>query len=245
VRSEVRARRARPAWYAATPGPVGDWMTVLHPPYTAWHLGYVLVGAGLAPHVDGARLAGTLVAFGLAVGVAAHALDELRGRPLGTAIPSGALAGAAVIALALAAGLGVMGIGRVGWGLVPFVVVGVGLVLAYNLELGRFHHDVVFAAAWGAFPVLTAYFAQTGTVRPAAVLGAAFAFGLSHAQRVLSTEARRLRRHTESVTGSVIDHDGSSSVITVDGLLRPYERALVALSWSTVVLGVALVASRA
>ena len=155
--------RPRPAWYAGTPGRAGDWITVLHPPYTAWHLGYVLVGAGLATHVDATTLAGTLLAFGLAVGVGAHAFDELRGRPLGTAIPSRALVGTGAVALAAAAAIGMVGIHRIGWGLLPFIVVGVALVIAYNLELGPFHGDAVFAIGWGAFPVLTAYFAQTGT----------------------------------------------------------------------------------
>src|ERR1700722_14055358 len=90
-----RAAVARPAWYAAAPGRAGDWVTVLHLPYTAWHLSFVLVGAGLATHVNVETLVGTLLAFGLAVGVAAHALDELHGRPLGTAIPAGALVAAA------------------------------------------------------------------------------------------------------------------------------------------------------
>src|SRR4051794_36256886 len=104
---------AKPAWYAASaPGWWRDWWSVLHPPYTAWHLSYVLVGAGLAPSLDGERLAGTLLAFALAVGVAAHALDELRGRPLGTSIPAAVLVAAAVVALAAAAAIGVVGVGR-------------------------------------------------------------------------------------------------------------------------------------
>ncbi len=233
----------RPAWYAASPGRWRDWVTVLHPPYTAWHLSYVLIGAGLAPHVDAVRLTGTLVAFGLAVGVAAHAFDELQGRPLGTAIPSPVLVVAAAGSLAAAAAVGVAGGGRVGWGLVPFIAVGVVLVLAYNLEWwsGRLHNDAAFAAAWGAFPVLTAYYAQAGTVRAGAVLAAAFAYGLSHAQRVLSTEARHLRRRVVSVTVARVGADGSVEAVTREGLLRPFERGLMALSWATCALGVALV----
>jgi len=74
---------------------VRDWVTLLHPPYTAWHLSYVAIGAALAPHFVAWRLGGTLVAFFLAVGVGAHALDELAGRPLQTGIPAVALAIAA------------------------------------------------------------------------------------------------------------------------------------------------------
>ena len=43
---------ARPAFYARGGGPVGDWITLLHPPYTAWHLGYVGIGAALVPRLD-------------------------------------------------------------------------------------------------------------------------------------------------------------------------------------------------
>ena len=71
----------RPAFYAAGAGGWRDWWTILHPPYTAWHLSYVVIGASLAPHVDAGRLLATLLAFFLAVGIAAHLLDELHGRP--------------------------------------------------------------------------------------------------------------------------------------------------------------------
>lgn len=233
----------RPAWYAAR----RDWITILHPPYTAWHLGYVLLGAGLARRIDWTALSGTLVAFALAVGIAAHALDELRGRPLRTAVPSRVLGVAAAAALTGSAAIGAVGIARVGWGLLGFIAIGVVLVIGYNLEIagGRLHNDVTFAAAWGAFPVLTAYYAQAASISVAALCAAAFAYGLSRAQRVLSTEARHLRRRVASVSGAQVGHDGAVREISRESLLLPLERALVALSWSTCVLGVALVASRA
>jgi hypothetical protein len=233
----------RPAWYVAAPGRGRDWLNVLHPPYTLWHLAYVAIGAGLAPTVNGERLAGCLVAFGLAVGVAAHALDELRGRPLGTSIPAPSLLAAAGLSLAAATAIGVVGIARLGWPLVLFVVAGVVLVVGYNLELfgGRLHNDVVFAAAWGAFPVATGYYAQTETIRPAAIAGMAFAFGLSWAQRVLSTESRALRRDAVVVAGERVDRDGSRHRIGRASLLAPLDRSLWALSWATAALGAALV----
>lgn len=235
----------RPAYYAARPGRWRDWWTVLHPPYTAWHLSYVLVGAGLARHLDAERLTGTLVAFALAVGVSAHALDELRGRPLRTSIPSPVLAVVAGLSLTAAAGIGIAGTARMGWPLGVFILTGVILVLAYNLELwgGRLHNDAVFAAAWGAFPVVTAYYAQAGTLRVAALLGAVFAYGMSHAQRVLSTQARQLRRRVIAVEGQLTLGDGSRQEITRSSLLRPFERALMALSWSSCALGLSLIAS--
>ena len=62
-----------------------------------------------------------------------------------------------------AVALGVVGTLRVGWVLIPFLLAGPLLVIAYNAELfgGIVHTDAGFAAAWGAFPLLTSYVAQT------------------------------------------------------------------------------------
>ncbi len=242
-RSGQQAAEPRPAFYAAAPGSAArDWWTVLHPPYTAWHLSYVVIGASLAPRPAVSTLLATLAAFFLAVGVAAHALDEMSGRPLRTHIPSRALAAASVIALGGAAALGCLGVQRVGLVLIPFIVVGVALVLAYNLELfgGRLHSDVVFAFAWGAFPVLVGYVAEAHTVRLPAVLAGAAAFALSWAQRSLSTPARRLRRSGDRVEGSVTTAEGSVQQIDKAWLLAPLERSLRALSIAVVLVAVAL-----
>ena len=60
---------ARPAFYALRSGGWRDWWTLLHPPYTAWHLSYVVFGAAVAPRLDGGRLGATVLAALLAVGV--------------------------------------------------------------------------------------------------------------------------------------------------------------------------------
>jgi len=236
----------RPAYYAARPGGWRDWWTLLHPPYTAWHLSYSVIGAALAPRVQTSRLIATVLAFFLAVGLAAHALDELRGRPLRTRIPSPVLVAVVTVGLAGALALGVVGVYQVGWTLIPFMVAGPVLVIAYNAELfdGAVHTDFGFAAAWGAFPVLTAYVAQTGTLAIAPVLAAAGAFALSAAQRRLSTPARNLRRRAVRVEGSIIFGDGRVVPITADGMLRPLEEALRAASWGIVLLAAALAVAR-
>src|SRR5260370_38431280 len=96
-----------PAYYAArTTGWRRDVWALLHPPYTAWHLSYVLIGASLAPTVSVARLVATVLAFFLAGGGAAHALDELRGRPFRPERPAGVRGPPAVDGLPGAGGLG-------------------------------------------------------------------------------------------------------------------------------------------
>ncbi len=241
-----RPPETRAAYYAARPGGWRDWWTLLHPPYTAWHLSYVVVGACLAPVVNATRLIATLLAFFCAVGLAAHALDELHGRPLRTQIPGPVLTTVATVGLLGAVGLGIAGAVEVGWALVPFLVLGPVLVIAYNAELfgGAIHNDIGFAASWGAFPVLTAYVAQTGDLALAPALAALGAFALSAAQRTLSTPARMLRRRTEEVTGTVTRSDGTTVDVTRAFLLAPLERALRAMSWAVVLTAAALAVAR-
>ena len=240
------AGRDRPAFYAARPGGWRDWWTLLHPPYTAWHLSYVVIGACLAPVISVSRLVGTLLAFLLAVGFAAHALDELHGRPLGTRIPTPVLVAVTVVGLAGAVALGILGLSRVGWALVPFLVIGPLLVLAYNLELfgGFVHTDLGFAVAWGSFPVLVAYVAQTGRLAAGPVVVAAAACALSLAHRRLSTPARLIRRRVSHVEGRAILRDGEAVVIDSGVLLAPLEGALQAMSWAIVLLAAGLAVTR-
>jgi hypothetical protein len=239
--------RAGAAFYTARPGGWRDWWNLLHVPYTAWHLSYVVIGAALAPRVDLTRLVATLLAFFCAVGIAAHALDELRGRPLRTEIPTSVLIAVSGAALAGALAFGIAGLDRVGWPLIPFLVVGPLLVVAYNLELfgGLIHTDAGFAAAWGAFPVLTAYVAQTGRLSFGAALAAAAAFALSGAQRRLSTPARMLRRRVTSAEGRlVVAGEAEPRPITAETLLAPLEGALRAMTWAVVLVAASLAVAR-
>ena len=240
------AESPRPAFYAAARGGWRDWWTILHPPYTAWHLSFVVIGASLAPRVHVDRLVASVLAFFLAVGIAAHCLDELHGRPLRTLIPARTLLTVTGIALAGAVAIGIAGVVKVGAVLVPFIVVGPVLVLAYNAELfgGIVHSDAGFAAAWGAFPVLTAYVAQAGTLRLAPALAAVGAFALSWAQRSLSTPARFLRRSVRSVEGTLTLADGTLRHLDDRFLLAPLERALRAMSWGVVTVATGLALAR-
>jgi hypothetical protein len=237
----------RPAFYALRSGGWRDLVTLLHPPYTAWHLSYVALGGAAAPGViHGDRLGAALGAFFLAVGISAHALDELHGRPLGTKLSRRVLVALAVVSLAGAVAIGVLGCVVVSPLLVPLIVAGTLIVPAYNLELagGRLHSDHWFALAWGAFPAFTGYFVQSLTIRPAGVLVAAACYLLSLAQRRLSTPVRELRRRTVSVSGEQRLRDGSVVELDRARLSGPLEAALSALWLALVLLAVGLVVTR-
>jgi hypothetical protein len=239
------SRAAGAAFYARRGGKAADWWTLLHPPYTLWHLSYAVIGAAAAPRLSWAMLAATLVAFFLAVGLAAHALDELRGRPLGTTISSRTLVLVASMSLAGAVLIGILAIPYSSPLLVPCIAVGVLLVLGYNLELfgGRLHTDVGFAAAWGGFPVLVGFLAQAPPLtRPVSVGALCLAFAatcLSYTQRQLSTPARTLRRRVSSVDGVITMANGAQTPLDRAALLAPLEAALKTLSVTVPVFAIA------
>jgi hypothetical protein len=221
-------------------------VTLLHPPYTAWHLSYVVIGGCLAPAIAWGRLGAATAAFALAVGIGAHALDERTGRPLRTAIPDRVLVALAAVSIAAAVTIGLVGAVTFRPWLALLVPVGLFLVLAYNLELagGRFHSDVWFGLAWGGFPVLCGYAAVAGDLGVAAMLGAAFAVLLSLAQRVLSSHVRLVRRSAAAVRGEIELADGTRSQIDATSLMAPAERALRLLTFATIALAATLVAFR-
>lgn len=221
---------SRPAFYALASGGWRDYVTLLHLPYTAWHLSYVAIGAALAPELHTDRLLAALAAFFLALGVGAHALDELQGRPLATRIPTAVLW---TLALGSIGGSVAIGIGAaLAWTLwlLPFVAVGAFLVFAYNLELfgGVFHTDLWFALAWGAFPLLTGYFVVAEELTAEALLAAAFAVATSLAQRGLSTPVRAVRRGRSD--------DPPSTIVGPERALRALTVAMVALAFALLAL---------
>jgi hypothetical protein len=236
----------RPAFYALAPGGWRDYWTLLHPPYTAWHLSYVAMGAAIAPVLDGVWLAKSLLAFFFGLGLSAHALDELNGRPLRTRIPSAVLWTIAGVGLAGGVALGIDAAVEISPWMLAFVGVGSFLLVAYNLELlgGAFHSDLWFALAWGAFPALTGYFVQASTIRIDAVILAIGCTALSAAQRVLSTPVRELRRHVVRVSGELELDDGSLRAVDASALRSAPEGALRLLALTTVSIAVALVVAR-
>jgi hypothetical protein len=237
---------SRPAFYALEPGGWRDYLTLLHPPYTLWHLSYVAIGAALAPGLTWERLLVALAAFFLAVGIGAHALDELNGHPLRTRISDRTLVALSAASIAGAVALGVYAsVAYTPW-LAPLVAAGAFIVFAYNLELfgGAFHSDFWFAFAWGSFPLLAAYLAVAERVTVEALLAAVFAGFLSLAQRHLSTQVRTVRRRLVSVSGTLELAGGEREPITEATLTKAPEAALRAMTIAVASLAVSLVVLR-
>jgi hypothetical protein len=226
----------RPAFYAPTGSLLGDLVSLLHVPYTLWHLSYVPIGAALAPTLDLRILAGTLAAFLFGLGIGAHALDEVKSRPLGTRLSDRALWWLGTGAMAVSMAIALAG----GFVVSPWVplwaAVGIVLAVGYALEWPVLHTDLGFGLAWGAFPLLVGYWAQTGTVTVPVLVIAGAATLLSLAQRALSTPARFVRRRTiEAVTRFDGDREWDRAE-----LLDTWEKPLRLLTWTTLGLAVGL-----
>jgi hypothetical protein len=226
----------RPTFYARTGGRLSDFVTLLHLPYTMWHLSYVVIGAAMAPQIDALRLTGTLVAFAFGLGIGAHALDELHDRPLSTGLSRRALqilgwGGLSVGgALAIAAAFVISPV-ALAWG-----AAGVLLAAAYALEWSPWVHSTAgFAVAWGAFPILVGYWAQTESLSLAVATVAVAAIAFAMAQRTLSMPARHLRRGVTAATVGIGEARWDRST-----LLATWERPLQLLAVAHVLLAVGL-----
>jgi len=231
------------AFYALAPGSWRDYWTLLHPPYTLWHLSYVLLGAALAPMPDPKIVAGSLVAFFLAVGVASHAFDELQGRPLGTRIPSSVLLALGSLALLGAVALGVIAASTLGPWFLLLVAVGAALVVSYGLEIPIVHSDIGFALAWGGFPVVASA-AANGAPLLATVAAALGASLLSLAQRRLSTPVRRVRRKAVDVVGEIRYRDGTTEPLDRQRLIAAPEAGLRLLWLAMLALSIGALVAR-
>ncbi len=226
---------SEPAFYARTGSPGRDLISLLHVPYTLWHLAYVAIGAAVAATVDWGVLGGTLAAFAIGLGIGAHALDEVKSRPLGTGLSDRYLrrlgTGAMIVSLVIA-GIGAVVISP--W-VMAWAAVGIALAIGYALEWPLIHTDLGFGLAWGAFPVIVGYWAQSLTLDGPILVVAAAATLLSLAQRALSTPARFVRRRTVEAMARFDDGEWDRL-----DLLLTWEKPLRLLTWTTVTLAVGL-----
>jgi len=259
---------AEVAWYdIKAKGWLRDLLIILHLPYTLWHLAYVLIGAALAPMMNWATLGWTVLAFFLGMGIGAHCLDELCGRPLRTKIPGVLLWTLAVVSIAGAISIGVfVGVRETVW-VIPCIVFGGFIVFAYNLEwprdwarfglfrelglVGFFHRDIWFGIAWGAFPAVTAYIAQTHTVSWGIIFMAGACLLYSMTQRVLSLHARFWRRRVTAIEGFYFETTdypivpstpiwGQTHNLTKKAIIEPAEVGLKFMNGAVVIAAIGL-----
>ncbi|MGH8924684.1 MAG: hypothetical protein ACRDWA_08650 [Acidimicrobiia bacterium] len=234
----------RPAFYAPVGSRTGDLVAILHPPYTAWHLSHVVLGAAIAPVFDGLVLTGTLLAFFFGLGVGAHAFDELHGRPLRTSLPRSTLIGIGTLGMLAALAVAIVGAVIVSPWVLAWAAMGIALAVGYAFERPRpLHTPLGFALAWGAFPTLVGYWAQTQTIAVPGLLMAGATTLLSMAQRALSTPARNLRRTVERAE-LILERADSTERWSEDEILETWERPLKLLAAAVIAFAVGLLIAK-
>jgi hypothetical protein len=214
---------------------------MLHLPYTAMVLAFVVLGAALAPAPSGIVLLATLAAYFLALGIGAHFLDQLPG--MGSSYvrhwPPWALAVVGAVGVGSGVVIGVVGaLLQLG---VPFLglvvaqgVVAVGYPLAPKFG-GLLHRDPVFAVSWGALPFLTSFYAQSRGFTVLSVIIGALLAGVA----VLEIRASRASRAGRKAATS----QRSSGPPNPEAFRRP-ELMLQGLVVATIASALALLAFR-
>ncbi len=236
----------KPSWYSsAKDGIVSDFINLLHPPYTLWHLSYVLIGIAMSPVIFIDRSVWVLVAFFLGLGLGAHALDETMGNPLRTRISKKWLYSIGFGSLSVAILIGAYFVAKLSILILPFVVIESFFAVAYNLEMfeKRFHTDIVFALSWGSIPFLTGYFVNSLSISIASLVMALGIGLLTYVQRTLSTQARLFRRKIDAVQ-SINLVNGETIPTSSKELISPAEKSLKALTVMIFAISIALILVR-
>jgi hypothetical protein len=237
----------KPAWYSLDgEGPLKDIINLTHPPYTLWHLSYILIGISLAPSIHPDRSISVLVAFFLGLGIGAHALDETMGNPLQTRLSRTQLYLIGFSSLGAAVFIGLYYVFTVSLWILPFVILEGFFALTYNLEAvsKKFHNMVVFSLSWGAIPFIMGYFVNSLSLTlPILIASAAIAL-LTYVQRTLSIQARTVRRALPAPVRSLKLTNGDEVTITERDLIGPAEKSLKALSLMIFFLAIGLLLQR-
>jgi hypothetical protein len=191
----------RPTWYFAASGTkLGDLYNILHVPYTAMVLAFVIIGAAASPMIHFDRLGATLLAYFLGLGIGAHSLDQLepQGSHYVKKLSRRELASIAILSLGTAAALGLYYVLTIGVLLIPFIAAGVFFAVAYPLPSRTFgavfHNHPTFALSWGFLPAVTSYFVNAVALTPAALVVGVATASAAWIEIRLSRSARSARR---------------------------------------------------
>lgn len=235
---------AKPAWYfVEATSPWGDLYNLLHLPYTGMLLSFVVIGAMMAPVIHPDRLAASLVAYFLGLGIGAHCFDQLSrtGSHYVRFLTDRQLRALGLSTLLMAAGIGgyfAVTITPILWIL---IAVGIFFTLAYTVPdkmgIRRFHSDFWFGVSWGGMPFFTSYYVNGLAVRFEAVVMFLALYTVAEIEITLSRWSRDRRKEAA-------DPAYADLASGIDELLAKPEKALQLLVYLTYLLAGVFVLGR-
>lgn len=187
-------------WYYAEGSKKAELWTILHLPYTAMCLSFLIIGFSIQKPINWLVMLGAVVSFFCGLGIAAHALDQLPG--MGSSyvkfLSKKELLSFGGISLIIALGIGAYFIvAYQAWHMIWLMPLQGFFAVAYpvsKLFKGFFHNDFWFSVGFGFMPVAVGFYANTLSFSWLILPYGLLCFLISAIEITLSRFARNVRK---------------------------------------------------
>src|ERR671910_1044091 len=223
-------------WFVPTFGPLKfrAFIGMLFLPYTGMCVSFTIIGSMLSESIQWDRVLSIFVIYFLALGVSAHAADNLGSKKIK---PWGSFFTAFELKLMVIGGLFVSYVLGIYY-IITFVpllliiaIIEGFFLFAYNFELfnGFFHNNFWFAISWGSLPLLAGFVIQTNSISILSLIASIIAFLVAYVEIRISRKYKELKRKPHDI---------------VDCNTKKLERSLKILSLITISFAVLLTVCR-
>lgn len=190
-------------WFVPRFGPpkFRAFIGLLFLPYTGMCISFAVIGSMLPGTIFWDRTAAIFVIYFLALGISAHAADNLGSKinkPWGNYFTKKELKIMIIAGLSIAYFIGLYYAITYAYLLLFIGIIEGFFLFAYNFELfkGFFHNNFWFAFSWGSLPLLAGYIIQTNTISEISLLAASFAFLISYIEIRISRRYKEVKRNS-------------------------------------------------
>ena len=193
-------------WFVPTFGPLKfrAFIGMLFLPYTGMCVSFTIIGSMLSESILWDRVLSIFVIYFLALGVSAHAADNLGSKkikPWGNFFTIFELKLMVIGGLSVSYILGVYYIITVAPLLLIIAIIEGFFLFAYNFELfnGLFHNNFWFAVSWGGLPLLAGFVIQTDSISALSLISSIIAFLVAYTEIRISRKYKELKRKPQDV----------------------------------------------
>jgi hypothetical protein len=193
-------------WFVPTFGPLKfrAFIGMLFLPYTGMCVSFTIIGSMLSESIQWDRVLSIFVIYFLALGVSAHAADNLGSKkikPWGSFFTAFELKLMVIGGLSVSYALGIYYIITFVPLLLIIAIIEGFFLFAYNFELfnGFFHNNFWFAVSWGSLPLLAGFVIQTNSISLLSLLSSIIAFLVAYSEIRISRKYKELKRGPQHI----------------------------------------------